>query len=98
LLAQPQAVLDNLPHDQIDPPACTFARILGTRHLIQAAIACRWYSHRWIVAGAGIDATHAATMGVIATISPDRRRLALTNAATAAAFAAAGLTLGLRSR
>jgi hypothetical protein len=42
-------------------------------------------------AGAAVDATHALTMLALALLAPDRRRLALTNVATATAFALAGM-------
>jgi len=98
LLANPHAVLDNLTGEQVDPVASAFARILGTRHLVQAAFAFRRHSRRSIIAGAAIDAMHATSMAVLAVKSPDQRRLAVTGTATATAFAAAGLALGLRSR
>jgi hypothetical protein len=91
LLVAPEAVLSHLPHQRIDRPARTFARLLGTRHLLQAAITTRYPTPGTILAGAAIDATHAATMAILAAIRPDRRDLALTNAATATALAAAGV-------
>ena len=92
LLLAPGATLGDLPHQRIDRPARVFARILGARQLAQAAIAdsARGSSRRWLLAGAAVDATHAATMVALAWRAPDRRRLALTNAATATAFAVAG--------
>ena len=91
LLIAPGAVLRELSHQRIDHSARVFARILGARDLAQAAIAQRRPGRGWIFAGAAVDATHAATMVALAALRPDRRRLALTNAATAIAFAAAGL-------
>jgi hypothetical protein len=103
LLVAPEAVLNHLPHQRIDRPVRTFARLLGTRHLVQAAITTRYPTPRSIQTGAAIDATHAATMAMLAAIRPDRRDLALTNAATATALAGAGLAnarafVGVRSR
>jgi len=91
LLVDPEAVLRRLPHQRIDRSARTFARLLGIRHLVQAAITAHCPTRRSILAGAAIDATHAATMAILAAIRPDRRELALTNAATATALAGAGL-------
>ncbi len=93
LLIAPGAVLGELPHGRIDRPARVFARVLGARQLAQAGIAAspRGSSRGWILAGAAVDATHATTMVALAWLLPDRRRLALTNAATASAFAAVGL-------
>jgi NO-binding membrane sensor protein with MHYT domain len=98
LLANPQAIVDKLTGEQADPRAWTFARILGTRHLAQAAIACRYHGRRSIVAGAAIDAMHATSMAILAVKSPDYRRPALVSTATATALCAAGLMLGLRLR
>ena len=91
LLIAPEVVLRDLPHQRIDRPARGFARVLGARHLTQAAITRRGATHGWLVAGAMVDATHAATMAALAALRPDRRKLALTNVATAMALAAAGV-------
>jgi hypothetical protein len=104
LLIAPGAVLGDLPHQRIDGAARAFARILGARHLVEAAVLWRDHTHRWVLLGAGVDATHAATMLALAVARPDERRLALTNAVTASALAGAGLRasrpsgLGLRHR
>ena len=44
-----------------------------------------------ILAGAAVDASHAASMAILAGIRPDRRKLALTNAAYATLFASSGV-------
>jgi hypothetical protein len=94
LLIAPAAVLGDLPHQRIE----------GARHLVEAAVLWRDHTHRWVLLGAGVDATHAATMLALAVARPDERRLALTNAVTASALAGAGLmasqpsSLGLRHR
>ncbi len=90
LLIAPEVVLRDLPHQRLGRGARVFARVLGARHLIQAAITGREGTRRWVLAGAAVDATHAATMAVLAALRPDRRKLALTNVATATALAAAG--------
>lgn len=91
LLLAPGRVLSALPHQQIDRSACAFARVLGARNLAQAAVIARRPTRGWILAGAAVDATHATTMVALALLKPDRRKLALTNIATAGAFASAGL-------
>lgn len=96
LLTAPEAVLRDLPHQRIDRPARTFARVLGVRHLIQAALTSRGATPGCVQAGAAVDATHAATMAVLAGLRPDRRKLALTNVATASALAVAGLVSSRR--
>ncbi len=91
LLIAPGAVLGALPHQQIDGRARAFARILGARDLVQAATIAWRPTRGWLLGGAAVDAAHAMTMVALAWRLPDRRALALTNVATAGAFAAAGL-------
>lgn len=91
LLLAPEMVLYDLPHQRIDRPARAFARVLGTRHLIQAVVTSRGGTRGWVRAGAAVDATHAATMVALAALRPDRRKLALTNVATATALAVGGV-------
>jgi hypothetical protein len=91
LLLDPGAVLRSLRHGRIDGRALVFARVLGGRHLAQAAIEARHRGRGSILAGAAFDATHAATMLTLARFAPDRRGLALTNAAIASMFALAGV-------
>ncbi len=91
LLAAPDAVLRDLPHDRLDRPARVVARLLGVRHLTEAAVTGRRDSRTLIRAGASIDAIHATTFAALAALRPDRRKLALTNVATASALAAAGV-------
>jgi hypothetical protein len=94
LLVAPGRVLGDLPHQEIKGAARAFARILGARHLVEAAVLMRDPSHRWALLGAGVDGLHAATMFGLAATRPDERRLALTNAVTASALAVAGVTVG----
>jgi len=95
LLLAPDAILREVPHQQIDRSTRVFSRILGVRHLAQAAMVSsrggRASSRRWILIGAAVDAVHAATMAALALLRPSCRRLALTNATTACTLAAAGL-------
>lgn len=91
LLIAPEAVLTHLPHQEIDRPTRTFARILGTRHVIQATFTTRCEAPSAILAGVAMDATHAAATAVIAHLAPARRTLALTDAAIAATLAGAGI-------
>lgn len=91
LLIAPEAVLGALPHQRIDRRARAFAGLLGARHLLEATVTGRRHTRGWILAGATVDATHAASMVILAGLRPDRRVLALTNAATATTLAAGGL-------
>jgi hypothetical protein len=69
------------------------ARILGARHLAQAALTL-WRPHRAVLAaGAGIDGCHAASMLALAAASPGTRRAGLTDAVTEVAFAATGAVM-----
>lgn len=91
LLIAPEAVLRELPHHKIDPGVRMFARVLGARHLLQAAVTSRGNNRGRVLAGAAVDATHAVTMVTLAALRPDWRGLALTNALTATVLAAAGV-------
>ncbi len=93
LVLEPARVLQTVSHQRADRGAVLFARVLGARHIAQAAVSGsrRGSSRRWVVAGAALDATHASTMLALALLAPDRRRLALINVATATAFALAGV-------
>jgi hypothetical protein len=57
----------------------------------QTAIMARHHTPKWILAGAAVDATHAATMALLAAVRPDRRKLALTNVASATMLAVSGV-------
>lgn len=91
LLLSSATVLHELPHRRIDGRARAFARLLGIRHLLQAAVADRHPTRGWVLAGAMVDGTHAASMIMLARWRPDRRRLALTNAGVATLLALGGL-------
>jgi hypothetical protein len=66
------------------------ARVLGVRHLAQAAV-CGLVPARGVIqAGAAADGLHSASMLALAGVEPRLRRALLADAAVAAAFAAAG--------
>ncbi len=69
------------------------ARVLGARHLIQAALAAGSGSspQRRLAASAAVDLVHASSMAGLAAVSPRLRRTALTDALLETALAAAGL-------
>ncbi len=93
LFVEPARVTQTVSQQRIDRGVILFTRALGARHLVQAAVtdSGQGSSRAWVVAGAAVDATHAVTMVALAVLAPDRRRLALINAATAAAFALTGI-------
>ena len=70
--------------------ACRVARVLGTRHLLQAALTAAAPEPTVLAVGGQVDAVHAASMLLLAAVSRAGRRAALTDALTEAAFAAAG--------
>jgi hypothetical protein len=74
--------------------ARTVARILGARHLAQAVLTLWRPRPAVLLAGAGIDACHAASMLALAVADPRMRRAGIADAATAAAFTATGALTG----
>jgi hypothetical protein len=78
-----------------DYRAIVFTRVLGMRHLGQAALlggggrAAR-------LAGAAVDATHAATAMLLALSDPPRRRPLVVNALVASLFAVEGAAAARR--
>lgn len=97
LIWAPKIVLREITGAEIGSGTRLFSRILGARHLAEAALLARAPSRRRVFFGAGVDAAHAATMIALSIIRPRTRRAALTNALGASMFAAAGAAVG-RSR
>ena len=88
LLVRPATVL-RAAHVKADPHACTYARILGVRHLLQGVLLLRAAARAHLI-GAAVDAAHAVTSLAWAIASKEHRRGLLLDAAAAGAFAAAG--------
>lgn len=78
--------------------ARVFARLLGARHLSEALILRRRASPDVILACASIEAIHAASMILLARISPRWRKLALGNATVATMLCAYGIRCGSARR
>ena len=74
--------------------ARTVVRILGARHLAQAVLTLWRPRPAVILAGAGIDACHAASMLVLAVADPRMRIAGIADGAAAAAFTATGALTG----
>jgi hypothetical protein len=72
------------------PRTCRVARVLGARHLIQAALTAIAPQPAAFAMGSQVDAVHAGSMLLLAADSRAARRAALTDALTEAALAAAG--------
>jgi len=80
-----------------DTHARTFIRVLGARHLLQAAATSTFGGGAALRrTSAGVDALHALTMLVLAAVDRRRRHPAVANAAIALAFAAGELRPGAR--
>lgn len=90
-LSLPDLVVGRVLHAPLDRRTRTVIRVLGARHCAQAVLSGGTPTPRVLATGAGVDAVHGLTMLVLAVLDPPRRRLALTSAALAAAFAAAGV-------
>lgn len=89
LVLWPAAVAGAAAGGPVDGRAVTVTRILGGRHLVEAAIMAYRPTPAVIAAGASVDAVHAFTMSALAVADQDRRRLAVTSAVAAAGFAVA---------
>ena len=71
-------------------------RVLGLRHLVQAAVVGGRGQH--VRGGALVDLLHGVSMLLLACIDTRRRKAALLDAGVAFAFAAGGLTTADRGR
>jgi hypothetical protein len=72
--------------------ACRVARVLGTRHLVQAALTAAAPEPAVLATGGQVDAVHTASMLLLAAVSRVGRRAALADALTEATLAAAGFS------
>jgi hypothetical protein len=87
----PELVTGRLAGRGLDTAERFTARVLGARQLVQAVVSGNPPGRRALLAGAGVDILHAASMVALAVAEPRRRRLAGAETATALCFAAAGL-------
>jgi hypothetical protein len=71
------------------PRACRVARVLGIRHLVQAALTAAAPTPAVFAVGSRVDAVHAASM-LVAGLWPAERRAALADALVETALAAGG--------
>lgn len=89
LLIAPEPPLAALKRSEPDRARLRFARILGARQGIEAALLWRYPTPAAVRTGAVVDGIHAVTaLGIAAVVSP--RRLALLNCLSATGFALAG--------
>jgi len=68
------------------------ARLLGARHLVQAAITALAPVPGVLAAGAGVDTLHTTSMIMLAAADRHVRRAALTDALAESLFAVAGFS------
>jgi len=76
--------------------ACLVARVLGTRHLVQATLTALAPQPAVLELGGQVDALHTTSMLLLAAVSQAARRAALADALAEAAFTAAGLSASAR--
>jgi hypothetical protein len=108
LLTAPRRTLSVCTSRPASPRALDVVRVLGARHLLQAALTAGALSARGaseeipparaLLAGSGVDAAHAASMIGLALAHRPLRRAALTDALLESALAAFGVMTARRPR
>lgn len=91
LLVAPRQVLQRAHHVRVDQRSEWVARVLGVRHLAQAAISGVEPTPAVLAVGVWVDVVHAATALGLAVVDDGRRRAGLTDTAVTATWAALGL-------
>jgi len=89
LLCAPGPVISVMTGGPVSRRARAVARVLGARHLVQAAVCGLVPARGLIRAGAAADGLHAASMLVLAVTAPGLRRALLADAVIAATLASA---------
>ncbi len=90
LLCAPGAVLGLATGRPPSQRARTVLRVLGARHLAQAVLTAWRPRPAVLLAGAGVDACHSASMLALAAADPPMRPAGIADAIAAAAFTATG--------
>jgi hypothetical protein len=90
LLIAPSQVLHAYGGDPADGTSLAAARILGGRHLVQAALIGPHPGPVRRTSGVMVDFLHAASMYAVARVDAPRRRPALIDGSIAAGFAVLG--------
>lgn len=91
LLIGPGTVLEHVHGVRADSRSTAVARVLGARHVAQAALSGARPAPSVLALGVWADAAHAGTGLIFAAADRARARAALIDAAVAAGWAAAGL-------
>lgn len=81
-----------------DDRAVAVARVLGVRHLVQAALTSAVPGRRVLLAGCAGDLAHAASMLALARWDPGRRRVALVDAVLALGWGTASWVAATEAR
>ncbi|MFB9833531.1 hypothetical protein [Actinoallomurus acaciae] len=96
LVTAPRAVLHVLSGRAATASQVPVMRVLGARHVVQAAVELARPTPRALRAGAAVDPLHASTCAV--AVSPIWRRPALVDGTGALTLATAGLMQASRAR
>ena len=89
LAAYPHRATRVIGNDHRVAPPAWIVRVLGVRSFVQGAAELRWPTPALACTGAMVDATHAASMALVAARSHRYRRAALVSGAFATVSAAA---------
>ena len=95
LIVVPGRILTDVHHGPAGGVDVAVARVLGVRHLAQAAFTVTSAGRELLFLGTLADLAHAASALGLAAVDPTRRRAGLTESAIAAGFAVAGV-VGMR--
>ena len=90
LVCAPSAVIGLCTGQQASARTRAVVRVLGSRHLIQAAVTARAPSALVLRAGVQVDLAHAASMLALGAVGRPLRRAPLADGLVAAIFAALG--------
>lgn len=98
LLVAPRPLLRVVAGRAPDERSVRVARVLGARHLIQAAVTGPGTAPAVLAAGAVADGLHSATAVALATVDRSRARSALVDAVVAATWCAVSARVARRTR
>ena len=90
LILTPGQVLGQIHDVRVDRKSVAVARVLGARHLTQAALSGVAPSPEVLAMGVWVDCVHAATALALAATDRSRTRAGLTDVGVAAVWAALG--------
>lgn len=90
MLIAPRQVMTHVHHVRVDTKSIAIARILGARHLTQAALSGFRPSPEVLAMGVWVDAVHAITALGLAMLDRSRTRAAVTDTAVAGLWAGTG--------